>query len=209
MKHTLFSTYVHQAEIQPPGNKGRLQSLNKELKHEIQVLQKEDLVGQAWSKENYRHGYTSYGSLDRLFDFSPTFMELQGAITKEVKKYLKTMGAQASHRDLFMSSMWVNVMPPGSYHTMHIHPFSVVSGTYYLEVSPTTSPLKIEDPRMGFLMNAPQMRALAKPEQQRFFEVHPKVGEVVLFESWLRHEVPENRSKSPRVSISFNYDWLK
>ncbi len=209
MKHTLFSTYVHQAEIQPQGPKNRLKSLNQELGHEVQVLKNEDLAGQKWSKENYRHGYTSYGSVDRLFDVSPTFMELQTAITGQLKKYLVALGAQASVKDLVMSSMWVNVMPPGSYHTMHIHPFSVVSGTYYLDVSKETSALKLEDPRMGQLMNAPQPKASAKPEQQRFFSLFPKVGEVVLFESWLRHEVPENKAQKPRVSISFNYDWLK
>jgi uncharacterized protein (TIGR02466 family) len=30
---------------------------------------------------------------------------------------------------------------------------------------------------------------------------------VVLFESWMRHEVTANPVESERVSISFNYDW--
>jgi len=33
-------------------------------------------------------------------------------------------------------------------------------------------------------------------------------GTVVLFESWLRHEVPPNRVNSERVSISFNFNWF-
>jgi uncharacterized protein (TIGR02466 family) len=32
-------------------------------------------------------------------------------------------------------------------------------------------------------------------------------GNVTLFESWLRHEVPSNPLKAERISISFNYDW--
>jgi len=28
-----------------------------------------------------------------------------------------------------------------------------------------------------------------------------------LWESWLRHEVPANAAKTPRISISFNYGW--
>ena len=35
-----------------------------------------------------------------------------------------------------------------------------------------------------------------------------RAGRVVLFESWLRHEVPPNQSSSERVSISFNYSWF-
>jgi uncharacterized protein (TIGR02466 family) len=38
--------------------------------------------------------------------------------------------------------------------------------------------------------------------------VAAKVGQVVLFESWLRHEVPPNPSKAPRISISFNFSWF-
>ena len=35
--------------------------------------------------------------------------------------------------------------------------------------------------------------------------LQPRPGEVVLWESWLRHEAPVNRAKSPRISVSFNY----
>jgi uncharacterized protein (TIGR02466 family) len=33
-------------------------------------------------------------------------------------------------------------------------------------------------------------------------------GKLVLFESWLRHEVPPNPVAAERVSISFNYGWF-
>ena len=35
----------------------------------------------------------------------------------------------------------------------------------------------------------------------------PKVGDVLLWESWLRHEVPPNMSEEERISVSFNYKW--
>jgi uncharacterized protein (TIGR02466 family) len=28
-----------------------------------------------------------------------------------------------------------------------------------------------------------------------------------MWESWLRHEVPANGAKTPRISVSFNYAW--
>jgi uncharacterized protein (TIGR02466 family) len=34
-----------------------------------------------------------------------------------------------------------------------------------------------------------------------------KASDVVLFESWLRHEVPPARYVGERISISFNYGW--
>jgi uncharacterized protein (TIGR02466 family) len=33
------------------------------------------------------------------------------------------------------------------------------------------------------------------------------VGEVLLWESRLRHEVPMNLAEEERVSVSFNYEW--
>ncbi|WP_459251352.1 putative 2OG-Fe(II) oxygenase [Phenylobacterium sp.] len=35
----------------------------------------------------------------------------------------------------------------------------------------------------------------------------PAPGTVFLWESWLRDEVPPNRARTPRISISFNYAW--
>jgi len=31
---------------------------------------------------------------------------------------------------------------------------------------------------------------------------------VILFESWLRHEVVSNRVDAERISISFNFNWV-
>ncbi|MFM7444428.1 MAG: TIGR02466 family protein, partial [Tabrizicola sp.] len=47
----------------------------------------------------------------------------------------------------------------------------------------------------------------APQELQRFVYVKPAVGEVLLWESWLRHEVPMNMSEEERISVSFNYGW--
>jgi uncharacterized protein (TIGR02466 family) len=43
---------------------------------------------------------------------------------------------------------------------------------------------------------------------QRHHSLQPQEGHLVLFESWLRHEVPANQSDKERISISFNYDWV-
>jgi uncharacterized protein (TIGR02466 family) len=35
----------------------------------------------------------------------------------------------------------------------------------------------------------------------------PKPGTLLLWESWLRHEVSLNRAETERITISFNYAW--
>jgi light-regulated signal transduction histidine kinase (bacteriophytochrome) len=40
------------------------------------------------------------------------------------------------------------------------------------------------------------------------FTLPARAGRVILFESWLRHEVPPNTVAAQRVSISFNFNWF-
>jgi uncharacterized protein (TIGR02466 family) len=55
------------------------------------------------------------------------------------------------------------------------------------------------------MMAAPARRKSAPRSMQPFIYLSPEPGSIVLFESWLRHEVEPNRSKQDRISISFNY----
>jgi len=200
--HHLFPSLVFQERILPSTAK-----LNAELKKESFKFREIDETGQKWCLKNYPGGYTSYGSLDQLYKISPTFDELRLKIDKSVAKYIKSLDMLVKAKDIQMCSMWVNIMSPGVTHTMHIHPLSVISGTYYLQIPKGSRGLRFEDPRMVAHMASPPRRPHAKPENQRFIEMVPRVGEVILFESWMRHEVPPNPLKTERMSISFNYDW--
>ena len=53
----------------------------------------------------------------------------------------------------------------------------------------------------------PPRLADAPAEQQSFVYLTPEPGTVLMWESWLRHEVPANAAKRERISISFNYGW--
>ena len=56
-------------------------------------------------------------------------------------------------------------------------------------------------------MAAPPRMPSARKEMRNFVSPAPAVGEVPLWESWLRHEVPMNMAEGERVSVSFNYGW--
>jgi uncharacterized protein (TIGR02466 family) len=83
----------------------------------------------------------------------------------------------------------------------------VISGTTYVAMPEGTSALKLEDPRLAMMMLSPLRRKDAAQELQPFVYVKPEVGELLLWESWLRHEVPMNMSEEERISVSFNYNW--
>jgi len=55
------------------------------------------------------------------------------------------------------------------------------------------------------MMARPGVRPDAPQAEQPFVYLTPAAGTILMWESWLRHEVPANRAKSDRISISFNY----
>lgn len=180
--------------------------LNRALGREIEQLEAADDYGREWSRTHYIGGYSSYSSMANLHLTSPHFGELQDLLAPHVARFAKALNWDLRRRRLSMTTCWANSMGQGTHHTLHLHPMSVISGVYYVNLPKGSSPFKIEDPRMGLLMAAPPRRASAPANQQNYMLITPKAGEFILFESWMRHEVPPHRGSLPRLSISFNYE---
>lgn len=177
--------------------------MNRELLRDIEGFRKLDDAGRAWSKSHYRGGYTSYASLDDLHRRAPSCERLEALLQPHAQAYARALGWRLAGRRLRMTVCWANVMPRNTYHTLHLHPHSDISGTYYVSTPPGCVPLRLEDPRMPYYMHAPT-RAPSR-DDGHYVDIAAEAGSFVLFESWLRHEVPPNRSRTPRVSVSFNY----
>lgn len=201
---TLFPTQVYSASLQ----QGDWRRFNQQLLRECQQLQLDDEAGRRWSKKNYPGGYTSYHSAHRMQQVSPTFAELERRLQRHVQRFVAALQFDLSGRELAMTDCWVNIMPQQVAHSMHLHPLSTISGTYYVQTPKGCAGLKLEDPRLERFMAAPPRRADARPENQSWSVVAAEAGKVILFESWLRHEVPANPVASERISISFNYNWF-
>jgi uncharacterized protein (TIGR02466 family) len=137
----------------------------------------------------------------------PHFEELARAIDKHARKFVRALDMDLQDGSLSMSTCWVNIMPTNTVHSLHLHPLSVLSGTYYVDVPRGASSIKFEDPRLASMMAAPPKLAEARERNQQFVKLQPVAGHVLLWESWLRHEVPPNAADEDRVSVSFNYEW--
>jgi uncharacterized protein (TIGR02466 family) len=68
--------------------------------------------------------------------------------------------------------------------------------------------LKFEDPRLERFMAAPPRVRAARRANRPWVVLPARSGRLLLFESWLRHEVPPHAGRAERVSISFNYSWF-
>ena len=201
---TLFPTRIYVAKLAPRSTN----TLNSRLLRECRQLALEDGGGRVWSKTNYPGGYTSYSSVSRLHQMSPTFAQLEKRIDTHVRRFAGALDFDLTGRKLVMTDCWVNVMARHVVHGLHLHPLASISGTYYVRTPQGCSGLKFEDPRLDRFMAAPPRKPRARRENQVWVTVPAEQGNLVLFESWLRHEVAPNPTEAERISISFNYSWF-
>lgn len=200
----LFVTQIYEATL--AAERG-YEAFNGELEEACRMLADEDQAGRAWCKREGYGGYTSYASLDDLPQRATIFGKLKTKLDRHAAKFADALALDLGAGRLRMDSLWVNILKPGAAHTSHIHPHSVISGTIYVDVPPGASALKLEDPRLAMMMAAPPRRADAPETARSFVYLQPQAGTVLMWESWLRHEVPANRARQERISVSFNYGW--
>ena len=198
-----FPTYIYNEPLQGKG----LERFNTELADECRKLRDYDSAGRRWSRKNYPGGYTSYASLNQLHKFSSTFEGLERKLLRHVRRFTGHLDMDLRGRKIQLTDLWVNIMPEHAAHSLHLHPLSFISGTYYVATPRGCPGLKFEDPRLSKFMAAPPKTAGARPANQPHLTYPAKAGHVILIESWLRHEVAANRTADERISISFNYNW--
>ena len=197
MSRSLFATRLYEAQIDDP-------ALLDDLAHSIRTFAEDDQAGQRWSQDKGYTGYTSYASLNDLPRRDPAFADLQKLVTRHAATFADELAFDLGRKPK-LDSLWVNLLKPGGHHTGHIHPHSIVSGTFYVEAPKGSGAIRFEDPRLPMMMAAP-LRSDDAPEELRpFVSVEPRPGLLLMWESWLRHEVLPGTTKSDRLSISFNF----
>ena len=197
MTRSLFVTKLYEAEIAD-------EALLGELAHSIRSLAEDDEAGRRWSEDRRYPGYTSYASLNDLPRRDPMIGDLAKLLTKHAGTFAQECAFNLARKPK-LDSLWVNLLRGSGHHSAHIHPHSIISGTLYVEVPKGCGAIRFEDPRLPMMMAAPTRRTDAPNELQPFVTVQPKPGLLLLWESWLRHEVLPGTGRGERLSISFNF----
>lgn len=191
----LFVTYLHEAELND-------EALLAELAHSIRSLAEDDEAGKRWSRDKGYNGYTSYASLNDLPRRDPAFADLQRLLNRHAAAFARELAWDVKPK---LDSLWVNLLKPGGHHSAHIHPHSILSGTLYVDVPNGSGAIRFEDPRLAMMMAAPVRREDAPDELRPFATVEPRAGLLLMWESWLRHEVLPGTARADRLSVSFNF----
>ena len=186
---SLFPTLLYEADLGDA-------ALLADLAHSIRTLARDDKAGQNWSRSKHYAGYTSYASLNDLPKRDPAVADLAKLLARHAAKFAQA--AAFPPRKPRLDSLWVNLLKSGGQHSGHIHPHAVISGTFYVEVPAGAGAIRFEDPRLPLMMAAP-------PREESFVSVQPRAGLLLLWESWLRHEVLPGTGRGERLSVSFNF----
>lgn len=141
---------------------------------------------------------------------SDTFLwkeKIFNSLLDKVLENSKKIAMHLSKKDvpqMVIRSMWGNINPKGGFNFTHVHPSSWMSGVYYIQLPEGNNEIVFEDPRPARMMDF-QRSSLIKDE---YFTHYSKVGQLLLFPSWLPHFVSPNTSNENRISISFNVELI-
>ena len=194
---SFFATRLYEAVLDSP-------DLLADLAHSIRSFAEQDNAGRRWSRDNHYPGYTSYASLNDLPTRDPAFAQLARLLTRHAASFATDCAFDLARKPR-LDSLWVNLLKKGGQHGGHIHPHSILSGTLYVEAPANSGAIRFEDPRLPLMMAAPRRTDDAPPDLQTFVTIQPRPGLLLLWESWLRHEVRPSAGKDERLSISFNF----
>ena len=123
---------------------------------------------------------------------------------QHIKIYVKEILDPEEELDFYITQSWLNVVEPGGNILNHHHANSIISGVFYISTEEDDS-IKFEDP--NFIT-----KELIKFETKEFnlwnstaWSLSSKNNELMLFPSWLSHQVvPNEKATTNRISISFN-----
>lgn len=124
------------------------------------------------------------------------FVKLVEMAARGVARFL-----QVDQYPMQITGCWANINPRGAYHPTHHHPNNYLSGVYYVAIPEPGSRIVFQDPRPSMIMPKPRQYTRMTANGA---DAQSQEGRMLLFPSWLKHNVPSNEGQSERISISFN-----
>lgn len=146
----------------------------------------------------YKNTYSKRSGIETNQDL----LEFKETIKKHSSNYMASLGYDVPSEELEIF-VFASEMIAGDKHAIHTHCNAVLSGVFYLEVPEGSSNIVFHDPRpFRKFVNYPTLKDTAATWSQVFFK--PEKGLLLLWESWLEHEVPVNTNQEGRITLVFN-----
>lgn len=138
---------------------------------------------------------------DQTLHHLPEFQELNDIINAAATGVLDFL--KIVYESLEVTGCWANISPPGDGHRPHTHPNNYLSGVYYVQTQEGANTISFDDPRPQTNVLAPVTSEITD-ENAGQIHITTRDGMLILFPSWLQHQVPRNKSHQARISVAFN-----
>lgn len=127
---------------------------------------------------------------------------LLGQIQKSIFDYCNSINIKPQK----IVQSWININPTNSYNKKHCHPNSFISGAYYINMPiDSKSPITFFRSREFKDYNWQTLSLDNNLDFSSEINFIPDTGDLILFPSFLEHDVGPNMSLSQdRISLSFN-----
>lgn len=155
------------------------------------------------NEQFYYNGRTTYGTRNLFYD--DNFKDFGQFLLIKGREFLELQGYNADAVN-WRPYMFLNSFNTGSAHAKHVHSQCSISGIYYLQTPPGSSPITFY-PNQHFKEFFDYMYAIKDPTNwysMQSTKYEPFPGLLLIWPGWLWHEVVPNQSTEPRTSIVFN-----
>ena len=158
---------------------------------------------------HYKNHISTYRNQEATIKLNkdPRMFNFYRFIVSEARKFLDFQNVDHTEYRL-TSSFLINRVGKESTHLLHSHPGSILSGCFYLKTAPDSSPLIFKDPRdyYKYIYYNPIFGRNTSYSLLPEHVVNVQDGLLMMWPSWLEHEVPLSNSNEDRITIAFNLD---
>jgi uncharacterized protein (TIGR02466 family) len=133
-------------------------------------------------------------------------------ICTAVNTFASMQGVRLDRYTAHIDKIWLNSMPYGAGHARHAHGYSHYSGTFYVNNPEGAANIRFYNPSADLIKLAlPPVDDVDLTQfTAEWAEIEPVLGNLLVWNSWLYHEVLENKSTAVnRNTVSFNVRMLE
>ena len=194
--HKLFPSPVFQFKVD------NFENLNKQLCDYIYGLKKDDEKGIQKSNVNGWHSKNFKIEKDNVpYNFVK-------AIHEHVKEVIVDgYGWKYIPEKVGISEIWAIINKKGTFNQSHNHPGSYLSAAYYVKAPENCGNIHFYEPNEVKKFQTPPVEKRTELSSTGF-SIKPEEGNLLIFPSYLYHDVGKSLSDEDRVVVSFNVSIL-
>ena len=173
----------------------------KSIEIECYKEKKDDVLGRSISNINgWQSKFVAFDKYDEIY-------KVLKIISLNANVFIEDMGVDEKYK-FSINEYWININSKGSFNAPHTHPQSLFSCIIYIKTPKDSG-------NILFLQNQILQLGLGGYTKNNNFYNFESIKyeaiekRVIVFPSYLLHQVQENKSDEDRISIAFNFNALK